>query len=151
LLRPPGVRKDENVPSLHLAADPGGVLQLIQNDWWMALVFFFVFGGSIREGLRRNHRRRLAIIAAKSELAQTKNAALQPPPEPQPVCGCSHHLSFHSPVTSACAVEDCRCQQYIGPEPLGHVMALPLVDPERLAGAPLPAADPGASDLQPDT
>jgi hypothetical protein len=116
------------------ASATGGILQLVQSDWWLALVFFAVFGGSIREGLRRNHKRRLAIIAAKAELAESRNAALRPPPEPQPVCGCSHHLSFHSPATSACAVEDCRCQQYVGPEPLGHVVALPLVDPERIAG-----------------
>jgi hypothetical protein len=118
----------------------------IAQYWWIALVGFFVFGGSIREGLRRHHKRRLDIIAAKAELVERKKAASLPPPDPQPVCGCTHHLSFHNPGTSACAVDDCRCQQYVGPEPLGHVMALPLVDPEKMAG-PNPAdADPGRLD-----
>ena len=76
-----------------------------------------------------------------SDLAESRNAALRPPPEPQPVCGCTHHLSFHNPATSACAVDDCRCQQYIGPEPLGHIVALPIVDPERMAPE-RPAAPP---------
>jgi hypothetical protein len=118
----------------------------IAQYWWIALVVFFVFGGSIREGLRRHHKRRLDIIAAKAELAERKQAASLPPPDPQPVCGCTHHLSFHNPGTSACAVEDCRCQQYVGPEPLGHVMALPLIDPEKMV-SPKPApSDPAPLD-----
>lgn len=128
-----GVRKDGIVIGLHPLAVGGGVVQLLQNDWWVALIFCAVCGGSVREGLRAHHRRRLAIIAAKAELAERKNAANLPRPEPQPICGCSHHLSFHNPSTSACAVDECRCQQYVGPEPLGHVIALPVVDPERLA------------------
>ncbi len=118
-------------------AHSSDVIQVVSSDWWLALVIFFVFGGSIREAFRRHHKRRLAILAAKAELAETKNAAMRPPPEPQPICGCSHHLSFHNPATSSCAVDDCRCQQYVGPEPLGHVVALPLVDPEQLTSAPL--------------
>ncbi|HSZ46358.1 MAG TPA: hypothetical protein VK823_13530 [Streptosporangiaceae bacterium] len=115
---------------------------LIEGWWWLVFIFGGTVSGSVRQALRHHHKRRLAIIAAKAELAETKNAAMRPAPDPQPVCGCSHHLSFHSPSTSACAVDDCRCQQYIGPEPLGHVVALPLVDPERLAMPPEPAAEP---------
>jgi hypothetical protein len=120
----------------------------IAQYWWIALVGFFVFGGSIREGLRRHHKRRLDIIAAKAELAERKKAASLPPPDPQPVCGCTHHLSFHNPGTSACAVDDCRCQQYVGPEPLGHIMALPLIDPEKMTspGPADPDADAGRID-----
>jgi hypothetical protein len=135
------VREDGLVAQLHPIASvvehSSGILQTISNDWWAALVFFLVFGGSIREAFRRHHRRRLAILAAKAELAESRNAAALPPPEPQPICGCSHHLSFHNPATSSCAVDDCRCQQYVGPEPLGHVVALPLVDPERMTSPPL--------------
>lgn len=105
------------------------------GDWWWLI---FVFGGgaaaSVREAFRQHHKRRLAILGAKAELRARKAgpAALPALPELQPVCGCSHHLSFHSPRTATCAVEGCRCQQYIGPEPLGHVIALPLVDPETM-------------------
>ena len=102
------------------------------GDWWWLI---FIFGGgitaSVREALRQHHKRRLAVIGAKAEL-RARRAGPAAPPEPQPVCGCSHHLSFHNPHTSSCAVEDCRCQQYIGPEPLGHVIALPLVDPDAM-------------------
>jgi hypothetical protein len=109
-------------------------------------VLFLIFGGGItgavQNAMRRHHKHRLDIIAAKAELAQSKNAALRPPPDPQPVCGCTHHLSFHNPATSTCAVDGCRCQQYIGPEPLGHIVALPLVDPERMS-SPAPVLDPG--------
>jgi hypothetical protein len=127
------MREDGTVSGLHPIAGAIDAGSSIVQYWWVALVVFFVFGGSIREGLRRHHKRRLDIIAAKAELAERKNAASLPPPDPQPICGCSHHLSFHNPTTSACAVDDCRCQQYIGPEPLGHVLALPLVNPERMA------------------
>jgi hypothetical protein len=120
---------------------------LIEGWWWLALIFGGSVTGSVRQAFRHHHRRRLAVLAAKAELAESRNAALRPPPEPQPVCGCSHHLSFHSPATSACAVDDCRCQQYIGPEPLGHVVALPLVDPARMT-APAPRLDPGTLDGQ---
>jgi len=110
------------------------------------IVLFLIFGGGItgavQNAMRRHHKHRLDIIAAKAELAQSKNAALRPPAEPQPICGCTHHLSFHSPATSTCAVEGCRCQQYIGPEPLGHIVALPLIDPERMTGPP-PVLDQG--------
>jgi len=104
----------------------------IGNYWWLA----FILGPAAGGALRQHHRRRLAVIAAKAELAEKRNAALQAPPEPQPVCGCSHHLSFHNPRTSACAVDDCRCQHYVGPEPLGYVFAQPLVDPDAIGPGP---------------
>jgi hypothetical protein len=105
-----------------------GITSFISNDWWLIFIVCPMVGGA----LRRHHSRRLKVIAAKGELAEKRNAALKPPPDPQPVCGCSHHLSFHNPRTGACAVDDCRCQQYVGPEPLGHVFAQPLVDPDAL-------------------
>ncbi|MFY9891234.1 MAG: hypothetical protein WAK71_23175 [Streptosporangiaceae bacterium] len=102
-----------------------GVVSFLSNDWWLLFIVVPIAGGA----LERHHSRRLRIIAAKAELAERRQAALVPPPDPQPVCGCSHHLSFHNPRTGACAEENCRCQQYIGPEPLGHVFAQPLIDP----------------------
>ncbi len=103
-----------------------GIGNFVGSYWWL---IFFV-GPGVGGVLRRHHNRRLAILAAKGELAEKRSAALQQPPDPQPVCGCGHHLSFHSPQTSTCAFDECRCQQYVGPEPLGHVIAMPLVDPD---------------------
>jgi hypothetical protein len=103
-----------------------GIESFAGSYWWLIFIIGPVVGGS----LQKHHSRRLALIAAKAKLAESKNAALKPPAEPQAICGCSHHLSFHNPRTSACAVDDCRCQQYVGPEPLGHVFAQPLVDPD---------------------
>lgn len=107
---------------------------LVEGYWWLVFVIPPVLGGT----LQRHHRRRLAVLAAKGQLAEKRNAALQPQ-EPQAICGCSHHLSFHNPRTSSCAVDDCRCQQYVGPEPLGHVFAQPLIDPELGGAVPAPA------------
>jgi hypothetical protein len=116
----------------------------VGSYWWLVFILGPVVGGA----LRHHHSRRLAIIAAKAELAEKRNAALKPPPDPQPICGCSHHLSFHNPGTGACAVDDCRCQQYVGPEPLGHVFAQPLIDPggigtEALGGPATPDSSAG--------
>ena len=110
------MREDESV---HAITD------LIGNYWWLVFILPPIVGGS----LQQRHRRRLAILEAKGKLAESQGQATSAPPEPQPVCGCTHHLSFHNPRTSTCAVEGCRCQQYVGPEPLGHVFAQPLVDP----------------------
>jgi hypothetical protein len=111
---------------------------LVSGYWWLVFILPPVVGGA----LQQHHKRRMDLLAAKGQLAEKRNAALQLPADPQPICGCSHHLSFHNPRTSACAVEDCRCQQYVGPEPLGHVFAQPLIDPE-LGGA-------SPADLSPD-
>jgi hypothetical protein len=119
------------------------IAHLIEGWWWLLFIFGGTISGSVRQAFRHHHKRRLAIIAAKAELEESRTTALRPPPEPQPVCGCTHHLSFHNPATSACAVDDCRCQQYIGPEPLGYVVALPLVDPERMMSPQPPVLDPG--------
>jgi hypothetical protein len=111
-----------------------GITGFVEGYWWLVFIIPPILGGS----LQKHHRRRLAILAAKGQLAETKNQSLSAPPEPQPICGCSHHLSFHNPHTSACAVDDCRCQQYVGPEPLGHVFALPLIDPDTPPGVAVP-------------
>jgi hypothetical protein len=105
-----------------------GIASLLFSGWWLIFIIVPVAGGA----LQKHHSRRLRIIAAKSELAEKRNAALKPPPAPQPVCGCSHQLSFHSPRTGGCAEDGCRCQQYVGPEPLGYVFAQPLIDPDAI-------------------
>jgi hypothetical protein len=110
--------------------DVHAVTDFIGNYWWLVFIIPPILGGT----LQTHHRRRLAILAAKGKLAETRGLAASAPPEPQPICGCSHHLSFHNPHTSACAVDDCRCQQYVGPEPLGHVFAQPLIDPDSGTG-----------------
>lgn len=65
--------------------------------------------------------------------------------EPQPICGCRHHLSQHDPETGQChdTVKEvshygmyqnlyqtvaCHCRQYVGPEPLPTLIALDLTD-----------------------
>ncbi len=114
-----------------------GILSFLSSDWWLIFIVGPMAGGA----LQRHHARRLRIIAAKAELEEKRSAALKRPPEPQAVCGCSHHLSFHNPRTGACAEENCRCQQYVGPEPLGHVFAQPVIDPALIDQALI---DPGA-------
>jgi hypothetical protein len=108
-----------------------GITSFVSGYWWLIFILGPMAGGA----LQQHHARRLRIIAAKGELAARRKAALIPPPEPQAICGCGHHLSFHNPRTGACAEDGCRCQQYVGPEPLGHVFAQPLIDPD--------AIDPG--------
>ena len=109
------------------------IVKFVEGWWWLVFVIGPVLGGSIGEGLRRHHSRRLAILEAKARLRSADAlAASAKPPEPQPVCGCTHHLSFHNPRTGTCAYDDCKCQQYVGPEPLGHVVAMPLIDPDTM-------------------
>lgn len=62
----------------------------------------------------------------KAALEQAKRDRLNPPA----VCQCGHGRAFHAPAregAGACSAEvavegesprDCRCQQYVGPEPL---------------------------------
>ena len=69
------------------------VVNFAESYWWLIFIVPPVLGGA----LQRRHARRLAIIAAKGELEEKRQAALQLPPDPQPICGCSHHLSFPSP------------------------------------------------------
>jgi hypothetical protein len=102
------------------------LVKFVESYWWLALIFGGGVGASVRQAVHQHHSRRLEILEAKSRMRAEAAAG---PPEPQPVCGCTHHLSFHNPRTATCAVDGCRCQQYVGPEPLGHVVPLPLVDP----------------------
>lgn len=73
------------------------------------------------------------------------NGRLQSPRQaelkgPQPVCGCTHHISYHDPKTGQCheyqagVVErdvktgettmiQCKCRRYAGPQPLDEYYA----------------------------
>lgn len=106
------------------------VTSFLGSFWWLVFIIGPMAGGA----LRQHHARRLKIIEAKGKLTERRHAVMAPPPQPQPVCGCTHHLSFHNPRTGNCAADGCRCQQYVGPEPLGHVFAQPLVDPDAIEG-----------------
>lgn len=73
----------------------------------------------IREFVSSQQSRRAA-------LEQTKRDQLNPPA----ICQCGHGRAYHAPTDAgagACAAEiasedgpprDCRCQQYVGPDPL---------------------------------
>lgn len=71
---------------------------------------------------------------------QQRAAELSAPrPQPQPICGCGHHLVFHDPKDKICqaqvvipgrwtgqyagAYRKCMCQGYRGPMPLEEYYA----------------------------
>lgn len=79
------------------------------------------------------------IVAGRWLPSRRKDAAGKPP---RPLCGCTHHHSFHDPATGEChasvnvptsydsygiarAMEQapCACRQYSGPVPLPEVYA----------------------------
>lgn len=90
-----------------------------------------------------------AIFAAGTlagRLMPARRRTPKPPtlaPPPKPICGCTHHLSFHDPKTSHChglmkgkpvrydlwnaptAYDKvpCTCRQYSGPTPLPEYVA----------------------------
>lgn len=84
----------------------------------LALVVFLGWS-QIREFVTSQQARRAA-------LEQARRDQLNPPA----ICQCGHGLAFHAAAEAgagACAAEvpsddapprDCRCQQYVGPEPL---------------------------------
>lgn len=123
--------------------------------WLVLLVIFVLCGGgawlmeNISGALRTRHERKLALARAEERQAQEIAEARRPAQTPQPVCGCTHHLALHD-VRGQCheLVEvptgwdadrrplgfepgTCRCQQYVGPQPLSHVWAEELTDKER--------------------
>jgi hypothetical protein len=60
--------------------------------------------------------------------------------DPDPFCGCAHHISFHDEAGCHYTVihtragtfgprsvlSTCRCVQYVGPEPLPRIIELPI-------------------------
>jgi hypothetical protein len=65
-----------------------------------------------------------AIMAAGVIIGRFLPARRRRPREViEPVCGCTHHHSFHDPETGECHGEvrgqmRCTCRQYSGPVPL---------------------------------
>lgn len=63
---------------------------------------------------------------------QRQQAALDAVKPAQAICQCEHGLAFHDRATGHCDGQngDCRCRQYIGPEPLPTFYAPELADPD---------------------
>ncbi|MEW1721141.1 hypothetical protein [Streptomyces sp. NPDC093109] len=122
-------------------------------DWlWWVFVFFIVGGfGWIadtgRTALRTRHERRIERFElAERERERERLALEEAHKQPEPVCGCSHHLAKHDRKGKChedmeTAVEwdeekkplryerrQCNCQQYVGPQPLSTVYADELTD-----------------------
>lgn len=122
------------------------------------MALFVLCGGgawlmeTLSGALRTRHERRLALLRAEERRARELAEASQPPPTPQPVCGCTHHLALHDAKGHCHEIVEipkgwdgdrkplgyepgtCRCQQYVGPQPLSHIWAEELTDKERGPG-----------------
>lgn len=124
--------------------------------FWIVLMGLFVLCGGgawvvgvVSGALRTRYERRLALLEA--EKRYTRESA-ERPQTPQPVCGCTHHLALHDSAGHCHEVVEvptgwdadrrplgyevgvCRCQQYVGPQPLSHIWAEELTDKERGTG-----------------
>ncbi|MFI0938401.1 hypothetical protein [Streptomyces sp. NPDC021020] len=119
----------------------------MQNLWWIIPVVLFgggTIGERIKDATDRRHKRKLDLIKA-DERKQSALASANRPPEP--ICGCTHHLAMHGRDDGKCHAEvetpslwdadrqplqfesqQCNCQQYVGPEPLGTVYAPEITD-----------------------
>lgn len=108
------------------------------------VIFFFLGGGSwaadvwYRNVARpwRKRRKRLARERRENRDLELKRAqaALEAVKPAQAICQCEHGLAFHDRATGHCGgrdgERDCRCRQYIGPEPLPAFYAPELADPD---------------------
>lgn len=120
-------------------------------EWFWYAWLFVMLGGAgglsatIRKALDDRHQRKMAALEAKERRQKELEDAKKPP---EPVCGCTHHLAKHDkqgkchemvdtptewdanrkPVTYR--PRQCKCQQYVGPEPLQTFYAEELTDPE---------------------
>lgn len=105
----------------------------MENVWWIILVIL-AFGGGIGGFIR-------------TEIEQRRQRKRELTTGPEPVCGCTHHYSFHDPKTGLCMHtgrtetrwdefgtpykwenKQCGCQRYIGPEPLASLY-MPEISP----------------------
>lgn len=117
------------------------------NLWWIILVALFCssfIGDRLSSVARARHGRRLELIKAE-ERKQTALTAANRPPEP--ICGCTHHLAMHGKDDGKChevveapslwdaerkplqyEPQQCNCQQYVGPQPIGMLYAPEITD-----------------------
>ncbi|OIV36763.1 hypothetical protein BIV57_14610 [Mangrovactinospora gilvigrisea] len=119
--------------------------------WWVWI--FVMLGGAggvantVRSALDNRHRRRMAVIKAKTEAEERHRKALaEADRQPEAICGCGHHLAKHDRAGHCHEMEQravewdanqrpirfeaaqCTCQQYVGPRPLEAYYAEPLID-----------------------
>lgn len=107
------------------------------------VIFFFLGGGSWAADVWyrnvgrpwRKRRKRLARERRENRDLELKRAqaALEAVKPAQAICQCEHGLAFHDRTTGHCGSPlhggaDCRCRQYIGPEPLPAFYAPELAD-----------------------
>lgn len=121
-------------------------------NWiWLIFVFFMVGGfGWIadtgRTALKTRHERRIERLKLAEEERLALEEAHKPPKQPEPVCGCTHHLAkhdhkgkCHENVEVPTAWDEdkkplryelgqCNCQRYVGPQPLSQIYADELTD-----------------------
>lgn len=82
----------------------------------------------------RKRRKRLARERRENRDLELKRAqaAIDAVKPAQAICQCDHGLAFHDRTTGHCGGlagdADCRCRQYIGPEPLTTFYAPELAD-----------------------
>ncbi|MFE7118134.1 hypothetical protein ACFU99_22220 [Streptomyces sp. NPDC057654] len=119
--------------------------------WWVFI--FFALGGftkladTARTAFRTRHERKLELLESERRERQAERQAVEAAnKQPEPVCGCGHHLAKHDkqgkcheavevpvawdaekkPVQYEPGV--CNCQQYVGPQPLTTLYAQDLTD-----------------------
>lgn len=118
-------------------------------SWYLSLFYVFLFGGfgwaaDFIHGIQSDHhKRKMAKIKAAGRKRELEAAKNKPP---EAICGCTHHLAKHD-ANGRCHEEvtvptswdadkqpiefqarQCNCQQYVGPEPLGHIFAQELTE-----------------------
>jgi hypothetical protein len=119
----------------------------MHNLWWVIPVLLFgtgFVGDKISSAARTRHKRKLELVKAAEKQQRAMTAANRPP---EPICGCTHHLAMHGKDDGKChevveapslwdadrkplqyEPQQCNCQQYVGPEPLGTVYAPEITD-----------------------
>lgn len=96
---------------------------------WAADVWYKNVARPWRKRRKRLDRERRENRTLELQRAQAAIDAVKPA---QAICQCKHGLAFHDRATGHCDGRDgdlnCRCRQYIGPEPLPAFYAPELAD-----------------------
>lgn len=97
---------------------------------WAADVWYLKITRTWRKRRKRLARERRENRDLELKRAQAALDAVKPA---QAICQCEHGLAFHDRTTGHCdgrddVGADCRCRQYIGPEPLAAYYAPELAD-----------------------